>query len=201
MNKPAFAQKTHEQNVDFYKNWLCDDALIKVKQGLTEILPNHAPFFSLKEMQIGRLGSKLTADMLSPRGAISVNDGVLLLDGITTIIQNFNTPGILGATIHSRPQFVKLIYQYMSCYPSALYEAYKETMGGALILDDLSEVREFYESCSKFDLWTGHELCAYISHCDPQVLEFISQYPKIKDYMLAHPDSLEYMSKYPNALK
>ncbi len=197
----TFAQKIHEQDVDFYKKWLCDTSLINVQQGLNDILPTHAPFFSLKEIQIRRIGSKLTRDMISPKSSISVNDSVLYLDGIATIISNFNHLGMLGSTIRSRLQFVKLIYRYMSCFPVALFDAYKEITGENLILDDLSEVREFYESCSAFDLWTGHELCAYISHCDPEALDFISKYPKIMDFMLKHPENLEYMSKHPKSLK
>jgi len=200
VNKP-FAQKMHEQDVDFFKNWVCDTTPINVREGLDNILPNHAPFFSLKKLQIGRIGSKLTGNTISPKGSISVNDGVLLLDDIVTIRANFNHPGMLGSSIRSRLQFVKLIYQYMSCFPLALFDAYKEITGENLILDDLSEVREFYESCSKFDLWTGHEFCAYISHCDPKVLDFVSQYPKIMDYMSKQPENLEYMAKHPRSLE
>ncbi|MBY0293213.1 MAG: hypothetical protein K2W92_08010 [Alphaproteobacteria bacterium] len=59
-----------------------------------------------------------------------------------------------------------------------LFEAYKELTGENLILDDLSEVREFYESCYKFDSWTAHQLCAYISHSDPEALDFKSENPE-----------------------
>jgi hypothetical protein len=34
----TFAQKIHEQDVDFYKKWLCDTSLINVQQGLNDIL-------------------------------------------------------------------------------------------------------------------------------------------------------------------
>lgn len=203
MSRAAFAQKIHEQDVDSCKKWLCDTARIDVRQGLDDILSNNNPSSLLKEMQIRYLGSKLTGSMIS----IKDKDGFEKLedfvkrDGIVTLISNnFNT-GILGYTIRSRPQFVKLIYQYLSCFPVALFDAYKEITGEHLILDDLSEVRECYESCSKFDLWTGHEFCAYISHCDPEVLDFISKYPKIMDYMLKHSENLEYMAKHPKSLE
>lgn len=53
-------------------------------------------------------------------------DGFEKLDDIVKLVSNFNNPGRLGSTIKSRPQFVKLIYQYMSCFPVALFDAYKK---------------------------------------------------------------------------
>ncbi len=188
MNR-TFAQKIHEEEVDSYKKWLCDTRPINVRQGLDDILSHNNPPSLLKEMQIRRLGSKLTGNMRVVRSSISDRDGVVKLDDIVTLVSNFNTPGRLGSTIKSRPQFVKLIYQYTSYFPVALFEAYKEITGENLILDDLSEVREFYESVSKFDLWTGHELCSYISHCDPEALDFISEHPEAQDCMSEVPKS------------
>ncbi len=174
MRRATFAQKIHEQNVDFFKNWLCETTPINVRGGLDDILSNSIPFYSLKELQLRHSGSKL-AD------SISFEDGVVIRDGIVTLISNDN-PDILEASIRSRPQFVKLIYQSVSCFPTALYEAYKEITGENLILDDLSEIREFYEHCSQIDLWTAQEFCTYISHCSPEALDFMSEHPEI-DFM------------------
>lgn len=134
----------------------------------------------MRELQIRYSASKLL-------NSASFEDGDIILDSMITYIPDFGYQGILRATISSRPKFVKLIYQSVSCFPTALYEAYKEIVGENLILDDLSEVREFYESCSKFDLWTGHELCAYISHCEPEALDFISEHPEAWDCMSEDP--------------
>lgn len=186
MNKP-FAQKIHEQDVSFCKKWLCDTTLINVRQGLDEIFSYNNPSYALKEMPIRHLGSKLMGNMVFANISISEQEGVVKVDDIVTLLSNFNTPGILESTIRSRPQFLKLIYQYMSYFPVALLKAYTEIAGENLILDDLSAVREFYESCSKFDLWTGHELCSYISHCDPDVLDFISEHPEVREFMSEDP--------------
>ncbi len=186
MNKP-FAQKIHEQDVDSWKTWLCDPCPIKVLQGLEDILSHNNPSYALKEMPIRHVGSKLRGNMVFAKIPISEKEGVVKVDDIVTLLSNFNTPGILGFTIRSRSQFLKLIYQYLSYFPVALLKAYTEITGENLILDDLSEVREFYESCSKFDLWTGHELCAYLSHCDPEALDFISERPEALDYMSDDP--------------
>jgi len=194
VNKP-FEQKIQEQNVDSWKRWLCDTTPINVQQGLDDILSHNNPPFVLKEMQIRHLGSKLRGNVVFAGVPIRNEDGfeklndVVKVDDIVTLLSNFNTPGMLGYTIKSRPQFVKLIYQYLPCFPVALYEACKAITGENLILDDLSEVREFYESGSKFDLWTGHELCAYLSHCDPDALDFISEHPEAQDLMSEDPKS------------
>ncbi len=188
MNKP-FAQKLHEQDVESWKRWLCDPSPISVLQGVDDILSHNSPPSVLKEMQIRHLGSKLKENILFARPSIRNEDGfekledIIKVDNIVTLLSNFNTPGMLGSTIKSRPQFLKLIYQFLSYFPIALLKAYTEITGEKLILDDLSEVREFYESCTKFDLWTGHELCAYLSHCDPEVLDFISEHPEAQDYI------------------
>lgn len=203
----TFAQKIHEQDVDFFKNWLCDNRLIDVRQGLDDMLSNNNSSALLKEIQIRQLGSKLLKNLMPTMSTITDKngfkgiDGIVKIDDIVTLISNFNAAGMLGYTIRSRPQFVKLIYQYISSFPVALYVAYKEVTGENLILDDLSEIREFYESYSKLDLWTGHELCAYISHCDPEILDFISKYPKIMDFMLKQPENLESMAKNPKILE
>lgn len=172
-----FTQTIDKYDIGSCKKWLCDKTPINVQQGLGDILSNNNPLYLLKQ-QIEHLRSKLKEDKLSPKGSIRVNDSVLLLDEIVTIIENINNPGVLGSTVKSRPQFVKLIYQHTSCFPDTLYEAYTEVTGENLILDDFSEVREFYEECSSFNLWTAHQLCAYISHCDPEALDFISDNPK-----------------------
>lgn len=188
MNKP-FAQKIHEQDVESWKKWLCDICPINVRQGLEDILSYNNPPSVLKEMQVRHLESKLKKNILFAGPSIRNKDGFeklddfVKLDNIVTLISNFNNPGMLGHTIKSRPQFLKLIYQYLSYFPVALLKAYTEITEENLTLDDLSEIREFYESRSKFDLWTGHELCAYISHCDPDALNFISEHPEAQDLM------------------
>lgn len=206
MNR-TFAQKTHEEDVDFYKKWLYEKTPIKVQKGLEDILSNNSPSALLKEMEIRRLGSKLTVNLrplmstITDKNGFEQIDGIVKIDDVLTITSSFNTPGILGSTIRSRPKFVKLVYQYISSFPIGLVQAYKEITGEDLILDDLSEIREFYESCSKFDLWTGFEFCAYISHSDPEVLDFISKVPEIEDFMLTHPERLEHMAKHLGSLE
>lgn len=172
MSRAAFAQKIHEQNVDFFKNWLCDTTPINVREGLDDILSNNIPFYSLKELQLRHSGSKLAS-------SINFEDGAVIQNGIVTLVSNFDNHNILEASIRSRPQFVKLIYQSVSCFPTALFEAYKEITGENLRLDDLSEIREFYEHCAQIDLWTVQEFCACISHCSPEALDFISEHPEM----------------------
>ena len=206
MNNP-FTQKIHNQHVESCKKWLCEKTPINVRKGLDDILSTNTPSALLKEMQIGRLGSKLMKNLMSVMSTIADRngfqqiDGIVKIDEVVTLTSNFNTPGMLGYTIRSRPKFVKLIYQYISSFPVALVEAYKEITGDDLILDDSSEIREFYESCSEFDLWTGLEFCAYISHSDPEVLDFISKVPKVEDFMLKRPEFLEHMAKHPESLE
>lgn len=192
MNSP-FAQKIQEQDVDSWKKWLCDTRPINVQQGLDDILSPNNPPSVLKEIQIRQLGSKLKENILFETPTIRNKDGfekledMIKVNNIVTLLSNFNTPGMLGYTIKSRLHFLKLIYQYLSYFPIALLKAYIEITREQLILDDLSEVREFYESRSKFDLWTGHELCAYISHCDPEILNFISEHPEAQDLITEDP--------------
>ena len=115
----------------------------------------------------------------------TVADGIVTVDDVITIETNYIDSIIPYDYIRSRPKFVKLMYQYISCFPAALFEAYTEITGESLILDDLSVVREFYKSCSAFDSWTGHELCAYISHCDPKALlptELFNIFPRADLY-------------------
>ena len=188
MNR-SFAQKIHEQDVNSYRIWLGETYPIKVEEGLEHVLFHNNPPSVLKEIQIRLLGSKLTKNILLASPPIRTEDGFeklddfVKIDNTVTLISNCNTPGILDSTIKSRPHFVKLIYQYASFFPVSLYEAYKEIMEEDLRLDNLSEVREFYESCTKFDLWTGHEFCAYLSHCDPEILDFISEHPETREFI------------------
>lgn len=131
---------------------------------------------------------------------LTVEDGTVSVDDIVTIDASNFEPDIFDNHIASRPHFVKLIYQSMSYFPIALYEAYKELIGEDLILHDLSEIREFYESCSKFDSWTGHQLCAYISHCDPEAIDFMSKNPEALDYLSEDPKVRHSMSRNPEKL-
>ena len=182
MNK-TFAQKIHEQNVDFFKKWLCDTAPIDVRQGLEDILSLNNSFEALKEIQLRHAGNKLDT-------SIRFKDDSAIREGIITLTSDLYNPSILKASIHSRPPFVKLIYQSVSCFPTALFDAYKDITGETLLLDDLSEVREFYEHCSQLDLWTAQEFCAYISHCSPEALNFISEHPEI-EFMSSDPEIQE----------
>ena len=131
---------------------------------------------------------------------LTVEDGTVSVDDIATIDANNFEPDIFDNHIASRPHFVKLIYQSMSYFPIALYEAYKELIGEDLILHDLSEIREFYESCSKFDSWAGHQLCAYISHCDPEAIDFMSKNPEALDYLSEDPKVRDSISRNPEKL-
>ncbi len=187
MNR-TFARKIHEQDVDFYKKWLGDTDHINVRQGLDDILSNNNPFYALKELQLRHVGSKLIKNLIPAMNTSTDSngfqqiDGIVKIDDVVTPSSNFNTSGILDYTIRSRVQFVKLIYQSVSCFPTALYEAYREITGESLRLDDLAEIREFYEHCSQIDLWTAQEFCAYISHCSPEALNFIFEHPEM-DFM------------------
>jgi len=170
-------QKIDKQDIDYCKKWLCDDTPINVRQGLDDILSNNNPFYALKELQLRHVGCKLMKNLIPAMNTITdSNGGVVKIDDVITL------HGILGYTIRSRVQFVKLIYQSVSCFPTALYEAYREITGESLKLDDLAEIREFYEHCSQIDLWTAQEFCAYISHCSPEALNFIFEHPEM-DFM------------------
>jgi hypothetical protein len=193
------AQKIYEHDIDSCKKWLCDNTLKNVRQGLGYIISLNNPFGPFYQSQISHLKSKLIGNIMSAGSLrrerhkssfeaeddmqlsgmrLTVEDGTVSVDDIVTIDASNFEPDIFDHHIASRHKFVKLIYQYTSCFPNALYTAYKEVTGENLILDDLSEVREFYESCSTFDSWASHQLCAYISHCDPEALDFISENPK-----------------------
>jgi len=187
VNKP-FAQKIHEEDVDAYKEWLCDNAPKNVIQGLYAILSNNNSDSLLEQLQIRHFESKLIGEKKFAEISVTALGGIVTLDDIVTIEGDFNTPDILDYHIRSRPQFVKLIYQYMSYFPDALYEAYKEVTGESLILDDLSQVREFYKNCSSFDSWTAHQLCAYISHSDPEALDFLSANPEAQNPLSKTPE-------------
>jgi len=186
MSRAAFAQKTHEQNVDYFKNWLCDTAPITVYEGLDEILSPNNSFYSLKEIQLIHIEGKLITE-------ITTGDDFAIREGIIAFESLYN-PSISDASIQSRPQFVKLIYQYISCFPTALYDAYKEITGEALRLDDLSEIREFYEHISQVDLCSPQEFCACISHCDPHTLDALAKYPEI-DFLSRDPEIQELIVK------
>lgn len=125
--------------------------------------------------------------------SITVGDDFAIREGIITLESLYN-PIISDASIQSRLQFVKLIYQYISCFPTSLYEAYKEITGESLRLDDLSEIREFYEHGSQVDLWGPQEFCACISHCDPHILDFLAEYPEI-DFLSNDPEIQELIVK------
>ncbi len=140
-------------------------------EGLDKILSPNNSFYSLKEIQLIHIERKLTTE-------ITTGDDFAIREGIIAFESLYN-PSISNASIQSRPQFVKLIYQYISCFPTALYEAYKELTGEALRLDDLSEIREFYEHISQVDLCSPQEFCACISHCDPHTLDALAKYPEI----------------------
>jgi len=58
----------------------------------------------MKELQLRHSGIKLAE-------SISFEDDIVVRDGIVTLISNSNSPDILEASIKSRAQFVKLMYQ------------------------------------------------------------------------------------------
>lgn len=196
MNK-AVTQKIDKYDLDSCKKWLCDTTPINVKKGLGNILSLNCLFKRLYQGQISHLRGRLIEDILGRSGLLqqgsssetendmqlsgdrfTVADGIVAVDDVITIETNYIDSIIPYDYIRSRPKFVKFMYQYISCFPAALFEAYTEITGESLILDDLSEVREFYKSCSAFDSWTGHELCAYISHSDPEALDLKSENPE-----------------------
>lgn len=178
MNKP-FTQKIHEQDVDSYKKWLCDNTPINVRRGLGNILFNNNSFGPFYEEQINHFSSKLMGDFMFAGSITAVADsGIVTVDDIVTLEANFKDPYMLSYDIRSRHKFVKLMYQYISLFPDALYEAYKESTGETLILDDFSDVRKFYETCSSYDSWSAHQLCSYISHSDPEARDFKKENPE-----------------------
>lgn len=177
MSKSAL-RVIHENDVESYKKWLCDNTDINVLRGLCEILFNLDIVRPLHDEQIRHFEDKLIGKMKFAEISVTALDGIVTVDDVVTLEANFYDPYMLQYTIRSRPKFVKLMYQYISYFSDALYEAYKEVTGESLILDDLSEVREFYESCYKFDSWTAHQLCAYISHSDPKTLDLKSENPE-----------------------
>lgn len=195
MNKKVI-QKIDKYDIQYCKRWLCDKTPIKVKKGLSFIATISGLFGPPHKEQIANLDSKLLMDIMSAErllrrvpepsyttddgGILTISDGIVTIDDIVTLESCYLWPDISYNHIRSRPQFVKLIYQYMSYFPVALSKAYTEVTGENLILDDLSVVRKFYEKCFTFDSWTSHQLCAIISHCDPEVLDYISQNPKDK---------------------
>jgi len=168
----------HENDVESYKKWLCDNTEINVSRGLGEILFNLDIYGPLHDEQRKHFEHKLIVDMKFAGISVTALDGIVTVDGVVTLGANFYDPYMLQYFIRSRPKFVKLMYQYISYFSDALYEAYKEVTGENLILDDLSEVREFYQNCSSFDSWTAHQLCAYISHSDPEALDLKSENPE-----------------------
>jgi len=186
--KRTFAQKIYEQDVESHKKWLCDKGFLNVQQGLDGTVLQAIPSFVLSEIQKNKLADKLTSSMRFSKFSVSNTDGIVTIDDDLVLRPYLNNPGKLGNRVFSRSLFIKLLYQYISSFPTALSEAYQEITGESLILDDLSEVRAFYEHCSQFDLWTGHELCAYISHCDPEALDFLSENPEIHELLSEAPE-------------
>jgi hypothetical protein len=192
VNKP-FVRKLQEYGIDSCKEWLCDTKPINIKKGLAYIVSNTGTFGPLYDDLIFNLNNKLGLDMFSPRfigqdlessvetediARIAATDGIVTIDDVvsfTLIDHGFYTS---YHRIRSRPKFVKLIYQYMSYFPASLFKAYSDVTGENLKLDDLSVVREFYKKCFSFDSWTAHQLCAIISHCDPEALDYIAENPK-----------------------
>jgi hypothetical protein len=187
-------QKIDKYDIEYCKKWLCDKTPIKVKKGLDFIATLSELYGPSHKDQIANLNGKLVMDIMSAerllrreqepsyttddRGILTSTDGIVTIDDIVTLDSCYVWPDISHNRIRSRPKFVKLIYQYMSYFPVALFDAYTEITGENLILDDLSVVREFYKKCFTFDSWTSHQLCAIISHCDPEVLDFIAENPK-----------------------
>ncbi len=180
MSKAAL-RAIHENDLDSCKKWLCDDTSLTVYQGLSHIISPNDSFGPLYQEQRDHLRNKLFEKRRFAGILITRADGFFVIDDIVTIAPNDNDLEMLSQRLTSRPQFVKLMYQYMSHFSDAVYEAYTEVTGDHLRLDDLSEVREFYEECSTFDSWTGHQLCAYISHCDPEALDFLAANPEAQD--------------------
>jgi len=180
-------QKIYEHDIDSCKKWLCDSSSISVRQGLKYITSLNSLYGPIYDGQISNLLSKLMGTKIFTGISVTAADGVVTVDDILTIEPFDFDPDMLDHCIRSRRKFVKLIYQYISCFPVALYEVYTEITGENLILDDLSVVREFYEKCSAFDSWTSHQLCAYISHCDPEALDFMSENPEDLLFMRFSP--------------
>lgn len=186
MSKLAL-RKTHEHDVDSCKKWLHDNTPINVSQGLRYITSLNSLYGPLYDGQISNLLSKLMRKKMFAGTSITAVDNIVTIDDIDTIEAPDLEPDILNYYIKSRPKFVKLIYQYMSYFPIVLLKAYTEITGENLILDDLSEIREFYEKCSTFDSWTAHQLCSFISHCDPEALDYMSKNPEDLLYMKFAP--------------
>ncbi len=189
-------QKIDQYDIESCKKWLCDEKPIKVKKGLDLIASLSDLYGPPHKDQMANLNSKLIMDIMTAerllrreqeptyttddRGILTSTDGIVTIDDIVTLDSCYLWPDISYNRIQSRPKFVKLMYQYMSYFPVALSKAYTEVTGENLLLDDLSVVRKFYEKCFTFDSWTARQLCAIISHCDPEVLDYISQNPKDK---------------------
>ena len=177
MNKKV-AQKIDQYDIDYCKNWLCDTTPINVRQGLMHITAFNSLYGPIYDGQMGNIVSKLMRYNRFAGFSVTIKDGTVTVDDVVTMDASNFEPDILDHIIRSRPKFVKLIYQYMSCFPVALYKTYTEVTRESLILDNLSEVRDFYEKCSTFDSWTARQLCAFISHCDPEALDHMSENPE-----------------------
>ena len=177
MSKSAL-KVVHENNVESYKKWLCDTTEINVSRGLGEILFNVDIYGPLHDEQRKHFEDKLLGKMKFAEISVTALYGIVTVDDVVTLEANFYDPYMLQYNIRSRLKFVKLMYQCISSFSDALYEAYKEVTGETLILDDFSQVREFYKDCSSFDSWTAHQLCAYISHSDPEALDLKSENPE-----------------------
>lgn len=186
MNR-RITQKIDKQDIDYCKKWLCDKTPINVKEGLWFITTLNSLFGANHEGQLKNLVSKLLRYDSFAGVSVSVKHGTVTVDNVVTIETSDFDSDIKGHIIRSRPKFVKLIYQLISCFPVTLYKAYTEVTGENLILDDLSGIREFYENCSRFDSWTAFQFCAYISHCDPEAFDYLSENPNDTDYISFAP--------------
>jgi hypothetical protein len=169
-------QKIDKCDLDYCKDWLCDTTPISVKQGILVITARNCLFARLHECQINHLFTKMMGPKDFEGISVVYSSKTIAVDDIVTIELDFESDKM--GSIRSRVQFVKLIYQFMSCFPVDLFKTYTEVTGENLILDERSQVREFYENRSKYDSWSGHQLCAFISHSDPEVIDFMSENPE-----------------------
>ncbi|MBX9744507.1 MAG: hypothetical protein K2X08_04780 [Chlamydiales bacterium] len=80
--------------------------------------------------------------------------------------------------IISRLEFLKLLYQCCSYLPRPLIEAFHAVAKEPLLLKEDSPVKLLYGKYSRRDWWTIKELCALISHMDPETLATHTDDPK-----------------------
>ncbi len=187
-----FGRKGYKQEVQYYEGWLERMGLLDISRGMSETVFHGIPSCLLSEIQKNTLAAKLTSYTQFSRFWVYSADGIVKIDDelvITPYRAMFHT---LINKVCSRPLFIKLLYQYVSYFPTTLFEAYQGVTGESLFLDECSEIREFYETCCKLDLWTAHELCAYISHCDPDAVDFISTHPEAHKFLSEDIESQGY---------